>query len=210
MRRLKLFCLLVCISVILFVPYVILTVFLNQIAPERLSVSCIQDVMKLRIDRDGFQKLAFEYPVSTSIEDSWNLPKIPDVAVMVKGPNGLKLTFEDLVQLDPRLIKLQLSKEVYNLFPVDVDMKETIANISRKLPISTVSILETYLQSPLKSELGEIYTLNYNPALALRDVSFALLHSTSFTGGSRRQTDQDSCPRQQRYPHLHVVIGDCC
>ncbi len=143
MRRRQFLVTFFCVCVLVFCPYAIFTSYFSTPpipTSERLSRTLIHKVMNLTIDGGGYRNLVFDYPVVDDGVDPSYVPTIPDTEVMVNATSGRRLKFEDLVELDPALIRFQHSKGIYHLFPLHVNMSQIFRNMSRMLPISQVSL----------------------------------------------------------------------
>ncbi len=132
-----------CVFVLVFCVYLIFTSYSSTPSiptSERLSRTLIHKVMNLTIDGGGYRNLVFDYPMNDDGVDPSYVPTIPDTEVMVNATSGRRLRFEDLVELDPKLIRFQHSKGIYHLFPLHVNMTQIFRNMSRMLPKSKVSL----------------------------------------------------------------------
>ncbi len=141
-----------CVCVLVFCPYAIFTSYsgtrINTL--KHAPIIFRHNAMTLTIDGDGYRNLVFDCPVPDDNALSKYIPTISDADVLVNGSSGRRLSFEDLVELDPKLIRFNHSEEVYNLFPLHVNMSEILTNISRLVPIN-VSIPPTIAFYPQRS-----------------------------------------------------------
>ncbi len=142
MRQRHFLVLFFCVCVLIFCRYAILTVYSSTGIPtsERLSKTLIHNIMILKIDRDGCRNLVFDYAVVDDVEDSNYIPTIQETEVLINGSSGRRLSFNDFVQIVPKLIRFDHSKEIYNLFPLHVNMAEILKNIRRMATITKVSL----------------------------------------------------------------------
>ncbi len=116
-----------CICVLAFYAYAIYTAYSNTGTPisERVSRILIHNAMTLTIDRGGYRSLVFDYPVVEGQVDPKYTPTISETEVMANGSSERRLSFADLVELDPKLMRFEHSEEVYHLFPLHVNMSES-------------------------------------------------------------------------------------
>ncbi len=132
-----------CICVLAFYAYAIFTTYSGTgiSTSERVSRILVQNAMTLTIDRGGYRNLVFDYPVVEGRVDPNFTPTISETEVMASGSSERRLSFADLVELDPKLMRFEHSEEVYNLFPLHVNMSEIFQNMSRMMPISQVRVV---------------------------------------------------------------------
>ncbi len=138
MRQRQILVVFFCICALVFCPYAIYTAYFNTGIPTSERIF-IHNTMTLTIDLRGYRNLVFDYPVVDDGADSNYIPTIPETEVIFNGSAGRRLSFNDFVQIDPKLIRYDHSKEVYHLFPLYVNMTEILTNISRMAPITKVS-----------------------------------------------------------------------
>ncbi len=142
MRQRHFLVLFFCICVLIVCRYAIFTAYSSTGIPtsERLSRILIHNIMILTINQGGYRDLVFDYPVFDDGADSSYIPTIPETEVLVNGSSGRRLSFSDFVQIDPKLIRLDHSKKIYNLFPLHVNVTEMLKNMSRMAQITKVSL----------------------------------------------------------------------
>ncbi len=143
MRRRQFLVTFFCVCVLVFCIYDTLALYFSTpptSTSERHTRTLIHKVMNLTIDEGGYRNLVFDYPVVDDGVDPSYIPTIPDTEVMVNETTGRRLRFEDLVELDPKLIRFQHSKGIYHLFPLHVNMSQIFRNMSSMLPIRKVSL----------------------------------------------------------------------
>ncbi len=145
MRQRQILVVFLCVCVLVFCPYASFILYSGtRISSSKQPPSTLRHTaMTLTIDGDGYQNLVFDYPVVHDVADSNYIPTISDSDVLVNGSTGRRLSFEDLVELDPKLIRFNHSEGVYHLFPLHVNMSEMFTNMSRMLPINKVSTPQT-------------------------------------------------------------------
>ncbi len=124
MRQRHFLVLFFCVCVLIFCRYAIYTAYSSTGIPtsERLSRILIHNIMILTINQGGYRDLVFDYPVVDGMADSNYIPTIPETEVLVNGSSGRRLSFDDFIQIDTKLIRFDHSKEIYNLFPWHVNM----------------------------------------------------------------------------------------
>ncbi len=135
-----------CICVLAFYAYAIFTAYsvTGISTSERVSRILIHNAMTLTIDRGGYRNLVFDYPVVEGRVEPNYIPTISETEMMANGSSERRLSFADLVELDPKLMRFEHSEEVYNLFPLHVNLSEIFQNISRMTPISQVRLVLTH------------------------------------------------------------------